>query len=165
MGSLAALNLDFAPIQWVVVIAACAVAAVTDLQSRRIPNWLSVPLFVSGLAAAIAFRGGWGALDALLASALLMAPYIVLFLFAGGGAGDAKLMAGVGAWLGVLNGMAALLAVAVTGVILAIWWGRTFGARGEKGMMMPYGVAIGFGVCLAALGVSLWQNFGTSIAA
>lgn len=166
MWHLATINVDGSLLKWVIVIAACVVAAITDLQSRRIPNLLTIPLFLTGLVAGFAWNGGWGVLESLLAAALLMTPYLLLFLFAGGGAGDAKLMAGIGAWLGLVNGMAALLAVALTGVLLAIWWARTYGSRNETGqIMMPYGVAIGFGVCLAALGVSLWQGIGLQVLA
>jgi Flp pilus assembly protein protease CpaA len=155
MWHLAALNVDFSLMKWVVVIAACAFAAITDLRSRRIPNVLTVPLFLSGIVAALVFGGGWGLLESLIAATLLMTPYLLLFLFAGGGGGDAKLMGGVGAWLGLISGMAALLGVALAGVVLAVWWSRKFSSRGEGGQFMPYGVAIGFGVCLAALGVSI----------
>lgn len=166
MGMVADINLDWSLIKWVVVIVACAVAAITDIQSRRIPNALTIPLFFTGIIAAFAFRGSWGALESFIAAMLLMTPYLLLFLFAGGGAGDAKLMAGIGAWLGLISGMAALLAVAITGVVMALWWARKFGSRSESGqIMMPYGVAIGFGVCLAALGVSLWQSIGVEAVA
>jgi len=165
MWQLAALDVDFTLMKWVVVIGACVFAAITDLQSRRIPNMLTIPMFLSGVLASFAFNGWWGIVESILAAALLMTPYLLLFLFAGGGAGDAKLMGGVGAWLGLVSGMAALVAISIAGVVMALWWSKKFNSRGEAGRFMPYGVAIGFGVCLAALGVSLWRNFGIAIPA
>jgi len=42
----------------------------------------------------------------------------VLFVFAGGGAGDAKLMGSLGAWLGMQQGLVVLVAVACCGILL-----------------------------------------------
>ena len=47
-------------------------------------------------------------------------PYGLLFVFFGGGAGDAKLMGVLGTWLGVVNGMVVLISVLLSGVVLAI---------------------------------------------
>jgi Flp pilus assembly protein protease CpaA len=47
-------------------------------------------------------------------------PYILLFLFAGGGAGDAKVMGAIGAWLGAVNGLFVLASVSLAGVALAV---------------------------------------------
>jgi Flp pilus assembly protein protease CpaA len=106
-------------VQWTAAAVGCAVAAGTDIKERRIPNWLTGPLFLAGLAFS-AYTGGWrGAADGFCASILLALPFILLFLFAGGGAGDAKLMGAVGAWLGLINGAAALVAVSVAGILLA----------------------------------------------
>ena len=49
-----------------------------------------------------------------------MAPYVIMFLFAGGGGGDAKLMAAVGAWLGLKSGIIALLAISIFAIIFAL---------------------------------------------
>ena len=58
--------------------------------------------------------------DALAACVMLALPYVVLFVFAGGGAGDAKLMGAIGTWLGLVNGVVALAAVAASGILLAV---------------------------------------------
>jgi Flp pilus assembly protein protease CpaA len=110
----------FAVIQWGVVIGASLVAAFFDLRARLIPNALTLPLLASGLIWAL-LDGGPGALgEAAGASLLLGVPYVLLFVFAGGGAGDAKLMAGVGAWLGFPRAVAALCFVAAAGMIMAV---------------------------------------------
>jgi prepilin signal peptidase PulO-like enzyme (type II secretory pathway) len=64
---------------------------------------------------------GWEGLGSSVAGAILLAlPYAVLFVFAGGGAGDAKMMAGIGAWLGLKSGVTALLFVSIFGIMVAL---------------------------------------------
>ena len=107
-------------VQWTVVITAAAVAAATDLASRRIPNWLTIPVFLAGVVWATSIGGIAGLADSLVACVVLMLPYVLLYAFARGGAGDAKLMGAIGAWLGLVNGLAALTAVAIMGILGAI---------------------------------------------
>jgi prepilin peptidase CpaA len=103
-----------------VAVGASLVAAVTDARSRRIPNLLTLPLCLSGWIAS-GWACGWAGLaDSLAATFLLAAPFVLLFAFAGGGAGDAKLMGGIGAWLGVVDGFVTLLAVCLAGLVLGI---------------------------------------------
>jgi prepilin peptidase CpaA len=106
--------------KWGVVIGASLVAAGSDLRKRRIPNALTFPLFVVGLIWAAWFGGLAGLADAAGACALLALPYVLLFLFFGGGAGDAKLMGAIGAWLGLRQGLTVFACVAIAGGILAI---------------------------------------------
>lgn len=106
--------------QWGVVMSASLVAAVCDLQTRRIPNLLTFPLLLAGLIWAV-WNGGLSSLtEAAGACFLLALPYVILFIFANGGAGDAKLMGAIGAWLGLTQGVVVLFCVAATGIILAI---------------------------------------------
>ena len=106
--------------QWGVVIGASLVAAVGDVRQRRIPNALTFPLLIAGLLWAAWSGGLVGLGEAAGACLLLGAPYVLLFVFAGGGAGDAKLMGASGAWLGFKQGVVVLLCVAVVGGVLAI---------------------------------------------
>lgn len=108
------------PIQWGAVLGASLVAAVTDIAYRRIGNWLTGPLLVGGLLFSGLIAGWPGLADASCAMVLLALPYVLLFVWAGGGAGDAKLMAALGAWLGLVNGLAVLVAVSMTGILLAL---------------------------------------------
>ncbi len=104
-------------VQWAVVVGLCLVAAGWDLARRRVPNYLVAPVFVAGLAWH-AYVGGLGGLGgAFAASLILSAPYLLLFVMAGGGAGDAKLMAAVGAWLGITQGLVVLVAVSVVAIV------------------------------------------------
>ena len=104
-------------LQWGVVIGASLVAAAFDLQTRRIPNALTMPLLLAGLIRAIWLGRLLGLADAAAACFLLAMPFVLLFVFAGGGAGDAKLMGAIGAWLGLAQGMRVLLCVAAAGII------------------------------------------------
>jgi prepilin peptidase CpaA len=77
-----------------------AAAAVWDLRMRRIPNFLTVPVFLAGW-----FYQGvdhqWGGLaDAGLAFLLGFGTLFILWLVGGGGGGDVKLMGALSVWLG-----------------------------------------------------------------
>ncbi len=90
---------DILPIA--VVIVATGGAAVTDIRAFKIYHTITVPLLLSG----IGFRvlvGGWPGLGDSLAGAFFGLGCLFIFYVLGGmGAGDVKLMAGVGAWLGM----------------------------------------------------------------
>ena len=121
-------NESLPSLQWGTMIGLSLIAAVCDLRCRRIPNAMTVPMWLAGLGLAFG-RGGWpGVADALAAGLLLALPYVALFIFCGGGAGDAKLMAVLGAWLGLVNGLIALAAVCLAGVA----WGLLFAAAKRR---------------------------------
>ncbi len=115
-------------LQWGALIGASLVAAITDLRHGRIPNWLTLPLWLLGLARATYLGGAGGFGKALEVSVLLALPYLVLFFLAKGGAGDAKLMAALGAWLSLEEGLVVLCCVATAGMVLAL---LTLAARRE----------------------------------
>jgi prepilin peptidase CpaA len=110
------------PLQWGAVLGSSLVAAFFDARSRRIPNLLTGPLWLAGLVCAVWIGGVSGLIDAAVASVVLALPFILLFVFAGGGAGDAKMMGALGAWLGIIYGTGVLVAVCLCGVILAVVW-------------------------------------------
>lgn len=77
-------------------------AAVLDVRTRRLPNWLTVPMFAAGLLFH-GITGGWSGLGfALGGFATGFGILLVLWLIGGGGGGDVKLMGALGAWLGPL---------------------------------------------------------------
>lgn len=106
--------------QWGVVLGASLAAAIIDVRSRRIPNALTLPLAVTGLLYGLSCEGLGGLGQAAAACVLVALPYVLLFVFAGGGAGDAKMMGAIGAWLGVPAGVVVLVAVALTGGALGL---------------------------------------------
>ena len=87
----------------VVVLIAALAATVTDFWRFRIPNALTFSLLLAGLLyQAIDPRGsGWVA--GLVGSAFGLATLVVPYAMGGMGAGDVKLMAGVGSWLGLAS--------------------------------------------------------------
>ena len=94
---------------WICTLAFTLIAAWTDWRTRRIPNWLTVPALVLGIGVN-ALAAGWPGARASLEGAGLA--LIILFPFVlkrGLGAGDWKLMAAVGAFLGPLLFLLALL--------------------------------------------------------
>jgi prepilin peptidase CpaA len=105
---------------WGLVVGAAALAAWWDVRTGRIPNLLTLPLFFGGLVWAGASGGLPGLAGATAAAAAVALPFVVLFLMGAGGAGDAKLMAAVGAWLGLGDGLLALLSVLVAGALLGL---------------------------------------------
>ena len=96
------------------------VGAVKDVRGRRIPNWLTY----SGLLAALVVRtglGGWPGLRGGLAGMLLAGGiFFLLFLLGGMGGGDVKLMAAVGAWVGLAQVGTVLIVSAIAGGLLAV---------------------------------------------
>jgi len=107
-------------LQWGTVLGAALVAAFHDLRSRRIPNLLTGPMVLGGWIASAATCGVPGLFDSLAATVLVALPFVLLFVLARGGAGDAKLMGAIGSWLGVQDGVAVLLAVCLCGLVLAV---------------------------------------------
>jgi len=106
--------------QWGIVIGASLTAAISDVKTGEIPNWLTLPLAGAALAYTGWEEGLSGLGEAMGGCAVLALPYVLLFLMAGGGAGDAKMMGMLGAWLGLEAGLIVLVCVAAAGVTLAL---------------------------------------------
>jgi prepilin peptidase CpaA len=84
----------------IVVLTTVLVGAGTDLWSFRLPNVLTIPLLLSGVVYHAALAGPGGLAGAILGTVVGGVPLLILYAAGGMGAGDVKLMAGVGAWLG-----------------------------------------------------------------
>ena len=116
------------------LVVAGLIASWTDIRETRIPNWLSLPLLAAGLLYA-GILGGWSGLgDALLGAVVASAVFIWAYIAFSGGAGDAKLMMGVGAWLGYDAALAEVIAVSLVGFAYAIL-SMVFSGRAKE---LPY---------------------------
>jgi prepilin peptidase CpaA len=85
----------------VVVFIAVLAMAVTDLWQFRVHNVLTLPLLLSGLIYQGLMGGAPGLVNGLLGALFGFSALIVFCMMGGIGAGDVKLLAGVGAWLGL----------------------------------------------------------------
>lgn len=118
-------------IAWWPTVAVLAVATVTDLRSRRIPNWLVLPFLGAGLIAS-PWLGGWpGVAQSLEGLALGGLIYGFLHVMGGMGMGDVKLCAALGVWIGPSQLMLAMVMTAMAGGIMAFAWAVKGGFVGE----------------------------------
>ncbi len=158
--------------------AALIAAALYDLRTLEIPNWLSLLLIllfvVAGLAGALPFAQRLAVLAMGLSTGLaVLAGGLLLFRLGLLGGGDVKLLAAVTPWFGWAGVGEFLLMVAVFGGLLAVllllfrrlgvaskavWLEGWAGLRGEGGEI-PYGVAI------CAGGLLQWQHLLPELAA
>lgn len=118
--SIAITTHTLAPYQWGALVGASLMAAVFDWRRGRIPNAITAPLLVAGLVWAAWMGGLPGLADAVAACVLLALPYVLVFVLSDGGAGDAKLMGAIGAWLGLEQAVIVLFCVATAGIVLAV---------------------------------------------
>ena len=102
------------------VSAVLVLAAVIDGRQLRVPNWLVFPFIAGGLAYHAGADGSWGFLKSLEGAALGLVFLVVLHSLGGMGAGDVKLLAGVGAWMGPTVTMWAFLATGLAGGVIAL---------------------------------------------
>ena len=161
----------------VVVLLVSGIACVCDLRTRRIPNLLTFggaalaivyAIWVAGPGGLVTSVGGW------LTGAALFMP---MFMLGGMGAGDVKLVACIGAWLGPMLALFVALYSAVAGGVMAVgvalctgyfkqavgnvWlllahW-RVVGVRplpdltleGSSGPRLPFALPIAAGTCAA----------------
>ncbi len=107
------------PAAWFVTVM-LAEAAIIDGLKLRVPNWLTYHLALAGLALAAWSWGADGLLWSLQGLAVGLALLLPLYAIGGMGAGDVKLLAGVGAWCGAATVFGAFMTSAIVGGILAL---------------------------------------------
>ena len=105
------------------------VAAYIDGKQLRVPNWITYPMVFSGLifnSFAVHGMGFWWAVVGMFVGLLCLLP---LYAVGGMGAGDVKLMAGIGAWLGWRITLYSFVATVVVGAVMAVlmvWYKKSF---------------------------------------
>jgi prepilin peptidase CpaA len=104
----------------IIVIGIALVAAVWDLATRRIPNVLTFGAALAAFAVH-AYVGGWSGVGTALAGwaagVVLLLP---VFALGGMGAGDVKLLAAIGAWLGPVAAVWVALYSGVAGGVMGL---------------------------------------------
>jgi prepilin peptidase CpaA len=104
---------------WLVSIV-LVIAAIIDGWKLKVPNWITYPMIVSGWIYSYATGGfsglGWSLVATFFGLALLYGIYMV----GGMGAGDVKLLAGIGAWVHAEHTWNIFAATAIVGGIMAL---------------------------------------------
>jgi len=162
---------------WIVTVT-LIVAAVIDGLKLKVPNWITFPMILSGWIYSACFSAtpGWeGLLWSLAGTVIGLMLLLPAYAIGGMGAGDVKLMAGVGAWLwGTVTFFAFCVSAVVGGVLAvamvlyrkswdkhrgqfwAIWneiitvrdpekLAATAAERKSSMMLLPYGIPIAIG--------------------
>ena len=104
----------------------CVVAAFIDGWKLKVPNWLTFPMIFAGwIYSAVAYQLsgdawyvglGWSLAGTAVGLAVLMPAYAI----GGMGAGDVKMMAGIGAWVYCSVTFYAFCVSTVVGAVLAV---------------------------------------------
>jgi len=104
---------------WVVTFT-LILAAVIDGFELKVPNWITFPFVASGWVYSFCAFGleglGWSLLGTVVGLLLLLPAYSI----GGMGAGDVKLLAGVGAWMHGTHTFYAFCISAIVGAVLAV---------------------------------------------
>jgi prepilin peptidase CpaA len=143
------------PLALGLAVVVVTVAALVDLRRRRIPNWLTAGAFGGGLVLNVVEAGASGGLTAVAGGALGLAILLPFFLAGGIGAGDVKLLAGLGALVGPQMLVSVAIYGALAGGAMSVILLNQVFVRGprlpRRGVTSPYGVAIALGVYLTFL--------------
>ncbi len=109
---------ELIPIAIVAIVA--FVAAIVDVRLFKVHNRLTVPLAISGLLFHTWQAGGSGLAFSFFGLLVGFASLIVFYAMGGLGAGDVKLMAGIGAWLGAWSTLDVVLIAGVAAGIYSL---------------------------------------------
>lgn len=107
---------------WFVTIT-LIVAAVIDGLKLKVPNWITFPMIIAGwiYSATLSPYAGWeGLMYSLVGTAVGLALLLPLYAIGGMGAGDVKLLAGIGAWVWPTTTVYAFAISAIVGGIIAV---------------------------------------------
>lgn len=113
-------SVAFGHVMLTMLVGTALVACWTDYRHHRVPNWLTASVLAAGLVGQ-SLVGGWrGFEQGLLGILAGGGPLLVLWMMRGMGAGDVKLMAAVGAWLGPELALQALVVGILAGGAMAV---------------------------------------------
>lgn len=126
-----------------VLVVLLLIAVVSDLSTRRIPNWLTFGAALAGVVLQWQLGAASGVGIAVGGFAVGLACFLPSYLFGALGGGDVKLMAAAGCFLGPWATLVAALAATVAGGVMA--WGL-IALRGGLGAW-----ALRYGTMLSAL--------------
>src|SRR5262245_31199261 len=115
IGSAASENWPF----WLVTVT-LVVAAVIDGYKLKVPNWITFPMILSGWAVSTISFGWQGLVWSLVGTAVGLALLLPAYAIGGMGAGDVKLLAGVGAWVWGTTTLYAFAVSAIVGGVIAV---------------------------------------------
>jgi len=159
-------------------------AALIDGWKLKVPNWLTFHMVLGGIAYCTYIGGTAGLLWSLGGALVGLAVLMPLHAIGGMGAGDVKLMAGIGAWMGPSITLGAFVVSALVGgvmaVLMVLWSGNvlkhwvqfhvigheiltvrnpeklsaTAAERKPTMMLLPYGIPIAVGT----IGYFAWMG-------
>lgn len=159
-------------------------AAWIDGRDLRVPNWITFPMVLAGLIYSTWTGGVTGFGAGVLGMCAGLLTLLPLYSVGGMGAGDVKLMAGIGAWMGWQVTLAAFAVSAVLGagmaIVMVLWRRRPAyhysnfllilsewmsirnpvqlsviaAERKPRMLLLPYGIPI----CIGTIGYFWFQN-------
>ena len=104
-------------------------AAISDIRSRRVPNWITIPGLVLAIVLNTWLPHGAGLRSSLLGLAVASIVYLIFFALRAMGAGDVKLLAATGALLGPYDTWIAGICTLLVGAVLAVMYLAAGAAR------------------------------------
>ena len=114
------LSITGSSVRYSVVVAATVVAGATDVYAYRISNRVTIPLLIGGLAYHAfvpGVEGFWFAFLGAFCGLLILMP---IYIVGGIGAGDVKLLSGIGAWIGLHDFLAVFIVTALLSGVYSI---------------------------------------------
>lgn len=126
------------------------ISIISDFKSRRIPNILiGVGLLCGLLLAGFNLNGDITPLQSVLGALLGLAMLLPIYLLGKMGAGDVKLLAMCGSFLGVQATLMAGLCTLLAGGFFALIWTLLIKKIPIKDKRYPYAAAIAAGIAMA----------------
>jgi len=102
------------------LLAGMLLAATIDASSRRIPNWLSLPMLVAGIVHSFLPGHLVTPMQSVLGLLAGFGLTFILFAIDAMGGGDVKLLSAVGAWVGPETVLVIFLVEAVVGMVIVL---------------------------------------------